>query len=213
MRAMPSAPSTWKWNFGISRLATAGHIISRLTRKWNRSGSSVITKRRHDIRLSGSRGWKQIVDPMPGTISLQRRRVTEKQTGTQENKGVHTLCLSGANQVHPIGSGGGAYGGAIGARCTGGGAGCNCACNAGNRSAKKYKAYAGKNTATGTFTNAITQSMRTITTVPATIAAVIVSGFQASPAPFAAITSTTITIPTGRITNKAAMVDKIVKRT
>src|SRR5579864_4737341 len=112
-----------------------------------------------------------------------------------------------------MGWGGWEKGGACGAYGNDGDAGCNCAYSAGNRSAKKYIAYAGKNTATGTFTNAITQSSRTITIVPATIAAVIVTGFQASPAPFAAITSTTATIPTGMITNMAAIVDKMVRST
>src|ERR1700746_3342705 len=177
---MPQDRFMWRWNSGPSQSVSGGRTISRLTRRWNRSDGSVITKRRHNILQSCWRGPKQVFDLI---------------------------------STHPIGSGGGENGGASGACGNGWAAGYNRAWSAGNRSAKKYIAYAGKNTATGTFTNAITQSIRTMTIVPATIAAVIVTGFQASPAPFAAITSTTATIPTGMITNMAAIVDKMVKRT
>src|SRR5579864_8275230 len=59
---MPWVRSTWRSNSGTSPSVSVGHTISRLTRRWNRSDGSVITKRRHNILQSCWRRPKQVVD-------------------------------------------------------------------------------------------------------------------------------------------------------
>src|SRR5579864_3118538 len=59
---MPLGRSTWRSNSGTSQSVSGGRTISCLTRRWNRSDGSVITKRRPNILQSCWRRPKRVVD-------------------------------------------------------------------------------------------------------------------------------------------------------
>src|ERR1700724_3608413 len=93
--------STLKRSSGISQSVSAGLIIWRRTRQWNRSGLSAITKRRQNIPLSCWRGRRQIVER---DAALVPRPVLNPNRRANESEGFSQLVLEkslvGKMQLH-----------------------------------------------------------------------------------------------------------------